>query len=96
MRAVAGERDRVLAGTAAEVEDALALHVAAQAQVGVGRQVRSVRNGVGRDRIAGTPSCGDAVPNFVVHWGYDLRHPWLRICAWSFIGSTQSFVTTAL
>ena len=62
------ERDRVLAAAAAEVEDALARDVTAQAQVGLGRAAGPVRDRVGDDLELVRPfAAAIAVPDFGVH-----------------------------
>ena len=63
VRALTGKGDRVLARAASEIEHPLARDVAAQAERRLARQVRPVPHGVGRDRIAGTAACGDAIPD---------------------------------
>ncbi len=59
------ERDGRLAAAAAEVEDPLALDLADQAQLALGRSVGPVEGDVGG--VVGEVTCSDAVPDLDVH-----------------------------
>ena len=62
LRALPGERDRGVAGAAAEVEHPLALERPEQPELRLGGDVRAVHRGVGRELLARRRGAGEAVP----------------------------------
>jgi hypothetical protein len=61
LRALAGQRDRVVTGTAAEVEHALAVHVAEELQRVLPRHVGPVRDDVGGEVETARAGDGEAL-----------------------------------